>query len=87
LATSVAERARRFYRLARETLPPADRRSMVAAELMGSVYWRLLVKLERQRFNVFGPELTHLSKGYKALLVLRSWCQFAFGARSPNYGA
>jgi phytoene synthase len=87
LAASVAERARRFYRLARETLPPADRRSMVAAELMGSVYWRLLVKLERQRFNVFGPELTHLSKGYKALLVLRSWCQFAFGARSPNYGA
>ena len=51
--------------LARETLPAADRRSMVAAELMGSVYWRLLRKLERQRFDVFGPELTRLNKGQK----------------------
>ena len=44
---SVAGRARDFYRLARETLPAEDRRAMVAAELMGSVYWRLLRKLER----------------------------------------
>jgi phytoene synthase len=87
LAGSVAERARSFYRFARETLPAADRRSMVAAELMGSVYWRLLTKLERRRFDVFGPELTRLSKSRKALLVLRSWCQFAFGATSPSYGA
>src|SRR2546423_12220035 len=34
LATSVAARARHFYRLARETLPPEDRRSTVAPELM-----------------------------------------------------
>ena len=86
LANSVAERARHFYQLARETLPAADRRSMVAAELMGSVYWRLLRKLERQRFNVFGPELTRLNKGQKALLILRSWWQFVSGAVSPNYG-
>jgi 15-cis-phytoene synthase len=87
LANSVAQRARHFYRLARETLPVADRRSMVAAELMGSVYWRLLCKLERQRFDVFGPELTRLNKGQKALLILRSWLRFLSGARSPNYGA
>src|SRR2546423_863262 len=60
LAGSVAGRARHFYRLARETLPEVDRRSMVAAELMGSVYWRLLRKLERRRFDVFGPEPTRL---------------------------
>ena len=87
LAHSVAQRARHFYRLARETLPAADRRSMVAAELMGSVYWRLLRKLERQRFNVFGPELTRVNKGQKVLLVLRSWWQCITGAVSPNYGA
>ena len=87
LADSVAQRARHFYRLARETLPAADRRSMVAAELMGSVYWRLLSKLERQRFDVFGPELTRLNKGQKALLILRSWLRFISGAMSPNYGA
>jgi phytoene synthase len=87
LANSVAQRARHFYRLARETLPAEDRRSMVAAELMGSVYWRLLCKLERRRFDVFGPELTRLNKGQKALLILRSWLRFASGALSPNYGA
>ena len=87
LANSVAQRARHFYRLARETLPAADRRSMVAAELMGSVYWRLLCKLERRRFDVFGPELTRLTKGQKALLILRSWLCFMSGALSPNYGA
>ncbi len=87
LANSVAQRAREFYRLARETLPAVDRRSMVAAELMGSVYWRLLRKLERQHFNVFGPELTRLNKGQKALLILRTWWRFVSGAMSPNYGA
>jgi phytoene synthase len=87
LANSVAQRARHFYRLARETLPAADRRSMVAAELMGSVYWRLLCKLERRRFDVFGPELTRLNKWQKALLILRSWLRFVSGALSPNYGA
>jgi phytoene synthase len=86
LGNSVAQRARHFYRLAHETLPTADRRSMVAAELMGSVYWRLLRKLERQRFHVFGPDVTRLNKTQKALLILRSWWRFVSGARSPNYG-
>src|SRR5579859_2758679 len=65
LAQSVAARARDFYQKARQTLPQADRRAMVAAELMGSVYWRLLGKLERQRFNVFGPRPPRLNKGQK----------------------
>jgi len=87
LAQSVAQRARHFYSLARETLPAADRRSMLAAELMGAVYWRLLLKLERQRHNVFGPELTRLSKGRKLLLILRTWWRSVCGSTAPNYGA
>jgi 15-cis-phytoene synthase len=86
LAASVAGRAGNFYRLARETLPGEDRRTMVAAELMGTVYWRLLHKLERQQFNVFGPWPTRLSKGYKTLLILQSWLRFAVGATASNYG-
>lgn len=87
LATSVAERARHFYRLARETLPAEDRQAMVAAELMGAVYWRLLRKLEGEKFNVFGPRPPRLNKGQKLLLIFRSWCRFMFGAISPNYGS
>jgi phytoene synthase len=86
LAESVAARAKHFYQLARETLPLEDRRSMVAAELMGTVYWKLLRKLERQQFNVYGPKPTRLNKAQKLLLILRSWCRFVLGATSPNYG-
>jgi len=86
LANSVASRARQFYWLARETLPAEDRRSMVAADLMGSVYWRLLRKLERQQFQVFGPKITRLNKAQKCLLILRTWWRFASGEMSPGYG-
>lgn len=86
LARRVAGRARHFYQLARQTLPNEDRRSMVAAELMGSVYWRLLRKLERRQFNVFGPRLTRLTKGQKGLLILRTWWRVALGIMAPNYG-
>jgi phytoene synthase len=86
LAVSVAQRARHFYQQARLTLPAADRRNMVAAELMGSVYWRLLTKLERRQFDVFGPKPTRLNKSQKILLVLRTGLRMASGAMSPSYG-
>ena len=51
---------------------------MVAAELMGSVYWRLLQKLERSKFNVFGPRTrSKLSKPQKLALIFRSWLRLA----------
>jgi phytoene synthase len=86
LAQSAAERARHFYQKARQALPEEDRRSMVAAELMGSVYWRLLGKLDGRKFNVFGPHPTRLNKGQKLLLIFRAWFRFASGAMSPSYG-
>jgi phytoene synthase len=86
LAASVAGCAKNFYRLARVTLPAEDRRSMVAAELMGSVYWRLLLKLERQQFNVFGPCPIRLHSSRKLLLILRAWLYLALGSTSSNYG-
>jgi phytoene synthase len=86
LAASVAGRAKFFYRLARETLPAEDRRSMAAAELMGSVYWRLLQKLEANRFNVFGARSLKLSKPHKLALIFQSWLRLVCGLTSPNYG-
>jgi len=86
-AAHVAERARDFYRKARQTLPHEDRRSMGAAELMGSVYWRLLQKLEAQQFNVFDPTPTRVSKLQKLFLIFRTWYRLTTGALVPNYGA
>jgi phytoene synthase len=79
-AEGVAAEARRYYGLARQNLPTADRRSMVAAELMGSVYWRLLCQLERRHFDVFGAKPARVSKLQKTLLVFRSWFE------PPGYG-
>lgn len=86
LAGSVAQRARHFYQQARRTLPAEDRRSMATAELMGSVYWRLLRKLERRQFDVFGPKPARLNKGQKLLLILRTGLRLASGTMAPAYG-
>jgi phytoene synthase len=86
LAATVAARARYFYGQARKILPPEDRRAMSAAELMGGVYWQLLRKLEREKFNVFGPQPVKLSKPHKLALIFKSWLFSAAGSTSPSYG-
>ena len=86
LAASVAERAKNFYTLARQTLPAEDRKAMVAAELMGSVYWQLLKKLEANQFNVFGEKPIRLQKAQKLLLIFRSWLRYAVNSKAPAYG-
>ena len=59
---------------------------MAPAELMGSVYWRLLEKLEARRFNVFDSSTTRLTKAQKVFLILRTWYRLWTGALAPNYG-
>lgn len=86
LAARVAEQARSHYQRARELLPAEDRRAMVAAELMGAVYWRLLWKLERREFNVFGPDRVRLSRPHKLWLILRGWVRHVAGAKTSDYG-
>jgi phytoene synthase len=86
LAQSVAARARAHYAAARAALPAADRRAMIAAELMGAVYWRLLRKLEARGFDVLGPVPTRLTRLHKLALILRTWFRLVSGAVVPNYG-
>ena len=86
LAERVAERARGDYHQARLALPAEDRRSMIAAELMGAVYWQLLRRLEARQFDVFGPHPIRVGKGRKLALILRTWFRLWSGASTPNYG-
>jgi phytoene synthase len=86
LAKSIAAKAHEHYRLARELLPAEDRRAMVAAELMGSVYWQLLRKLEAHQFNVFGEQRVRIGKLQKLALIFRSWLRFVCHSSAPNYG-
>lgn len=72
LASRIGKEARRFYQEAAERLPEGDRTAMVAAELMGAVYWRLLLRLEARRFNVFDGPRARLPKWRKLLLIGRT---------------
>lgn len=56
-----AGRAREFFSRAAATLPPEDRRTMVPAEIMGSIYRGLLRRMERDTFHVFEKEY-HLGR-------------------------
>jgi phytoene synthase len=87
LADNMAAHARNFYDLARKTLPAEDRKSMVAAELMGSVYWQLLKKLEANQFNVFGEKPVRIHKPQKLVLIFRAWLRFVCNSKTLNYGA
>ena len=51
-----AARAQQFFARAAALLPREDRRSMVAAEIMGSVYRGLLCQMELDKFRVFEKE-------------------------------
>jgi phytoene synthase len=51
------DRARHFFGVARQLLPLQDRRSMVAAEIMGAIYWRILGRIQKRRYNVFGKRV------------------------------
>ena len=70
-----AARAGQFFNHAAALLPPEDRRSMVAAEIMSSVYRGLLRKMELDKFRVFEKEyrLNKLEKaGRIAAQLLKS---------------
>lgn len=60
-----AERAEKFFSQAAALLPRVDRRSMVAAEIMASVYHALLRRMRADRFRVFDKEyrLSKIEKG------------------------
>jgi len=59
------ERAEEFFSRAAALLPREDRRSMVAAEIMASVYHALLRRMKKDRFRVFDKEY-RLSKIQKS---------------------
>jgi phytoene synthase len=78
LMTHQAERARRFYRAARETFPRRDARSLVAAEIMGQIYWALLGRIETRRYQVFGERVT-VPAAQKLRIALRCWTATRLG--------
>ena len=85
IAGQMADRARELYAAAAELLPVEDRGSMLAAEMMGRVYWRLLKRLEGCSFNVFTEQRIRVPKATKILLLLSTWLGTSLGMGRPPY--
>jgi phytoene synthase len=66
------ERARDFFQQAEASLPPEDRRSMVAAEIMGQIYRKTLGAIEAKGYKVFEERIT-LSSSQKFFIALATW--------------
>jgi len=64
-----ADRAHAYYRAARAARPPADRRRLIAAEIMGRIYHALLREIEARQFRVFDGRI-RLSTPRKIALAL-----------------
>lgn len=64
-----SDRARQYFDRARQALPGEDRRSLVAAEIMGAIYWRILERIRQRSYNVFGERIT-LSRPLKLWIAL-----------------
>jgi phytoene synthase len=68
-----ANRAREYYHKARMNLKPGEKTTIVAAEIMDSIYFRLLEKIELQEFNIYQPRKIRVSTTHKLIMTLRQW--------------
>jgi phytoene synthase len=71
------ERAHGYYRRAAEQLPPEDARSLLAAEIMGAIYFEILRRIERAGHDVF-TERIRVPRPRRALIALRLWVRAPF---------
>ena len=75
-----SDRAEEFFSRAAAALPREDRRSMVAAEIMSSVYHALLRRMKADRFRVFDKQYK-LSKIEKSGRVAGQLLRLCLNAR------
>lgn len=72
------ERARAFYRSAERLLASADRRRLVAARIMGAIYFAILKRIERRGYDVFS-EVVRLPRPRRALIAAQTWAKTMVG--------
>jgi phytoene synthase len=80
-----AARAREFYRTAWTAFPEVDARSLVAAEIMGRIYFALLREIEARAFRVFGERVTVPARR-KVAIAVRCWMAARFRNGSAGRG-
>lgn len=74
LMRSCSEQARQYFHSARQSLAVEDRRSLFAAEIMGTIYYQLLETIEASGYRVFDRTIT-LPTRRKLWIALSIWAR------------
>ena len=72
-------RARQFFDAAAQAMPPAEARRLVAAEIMGGIYFEILRRIERRGYDVF-TEVIRVPKIIRARIALTIWAMSQLSA-------
>jgi phytoene synthase len=67
-------RARQYYERAAAAMPPGEARHLVAAEIMGAIYFAILQRIERRGYDVFS-EVVRVPRPRRALIAASTWAR------------
>ena len=70
-ARDLADRAWAYYKLAAEAIPKKNYRDLLVLEVMASIYWRLLQKMQKINFKVLSEQQSKIRLG--------KWSKFSMG--------
>ena len=68
------DRARTYYENAQRALPSADARALIAARIMGAIYFEILRSIERAHYDVFS-RVIRVPRRRRAVIAATTWAQ------------
>ena len=86
LLTFECQRARHLFTAAAQAMPAAEARRLMAAEIMGGIYFEVLQRIENRGYDVFS-EVIRVPKAIRAGIALSVWARIhlsAFGILSAR---
>jgi phytoene synthase len=78
------DRAHSYYRRAAAELPREDARSLLAAEIMGAIYFEILRRIEGKGYDVFSGRI-RVPRPRRAVLALRLWIKSILGIQNSEF--
>ena len=73
------QRARHFFAAAAQAMPHHEARKLVAAEIMGRIYYDILERIEQRGYDVFS-EVIRVPKFVRARIALTIWARSQLSA-------
>jgi 15-cis-phytoene synthase len=79
------DRARHYYGRAAAALPPSCGHALVAAEIMGGIYYEILRRIEERDYDVFSGRV-RVPKPVRAIIAFGVWIRSGLGFAGMRLG-